>query len=117
MALDDILLEAEEKMIKSTEVIQAEFGGIRTGKASPDLVTNIMVEAYGTNMRLRELAAVTTPVPGPSSRIGPSAFAGICAAMARDSPGPDGATAPVVTGFAIRRPRKRSVSDMMLQRG
>jgi ribosome recycling factor len=61
MALDDILLEAEEKMIKSTEVIQAEYGGIRTGKASPDLVTNIMVEAYGTHMRLREMAAVTTP--------------------------------------------------------
>jgi ribosome recycling factor len=63
MALDDILLDAEEKMIKSTEVIATEFAGIRTGKASPDLVTNIMVEAYGTNMRLKELAAVTTPDP------------------------------------------------------
>ena len=61
MALDDILLEAEEKMIKSVEVIQTEFGGIRTGKASPDLVTNLMVEAYGTHMRLKEMAAVTTP--------------------------------------------------------
>ena len=61
MALDDILLDAEEKMMKSLDVIQAEFAGIRTGKASPDLVTNLMVEAYGTNMRLRELAAVTTP--------------------------------------------------------
>src|SRR5476649_3091049 len=63
MALDDILLEAEEKMLKSTEVIQGEFSGIRTGKASPDLVTNIMVEAYGTHMRLKEMAAITTPDP------------------------------------------------------
>jgi ribosome recycling factor len=63
MALDDILLDAEEKMIKSTEVIATEFAGIRTGKASPDLVTNLMVEAYGTHMRLKELAAVTTPDP------------------------------------------------------
>jgi len=61
MALDDILLEAEEKMLKSTEVIQGEFAGIRTGKASPDLVNNIMVEAYGVQMRLKEMAAVTTP--------------------------------------------------------
>ena len=61
MALDDILLEAEEKMMKSTEVIQTEFGGIRTGKASPDLVINLMVDAYGSHMRLKELAAVTTP--------------------------------------------------------
>ena len=63
MALDDILLDAEEKMIKSTEVISTEFAGIRTGKASPDLVTNLMVEAYGSHMRLKELAAVTTPDP------------------------------------------------------
>jgi ribosome recycling factor len=63
MALDDILLDVEEKMIKSTEVISTEFAGIRTGKASPDLVTNLMVEAYGSHMRLKELAAVTTPDP------------------------------------------------------
>ena len=61
MALDDILLETEEKMRKSTEVIETEFAGVRTGKASPELVTNLMVEAYGTHMRLKELAAVTTP--------------------------------------------------------
>jgi ribosome recycling factor len=61
MALDDILLEAEEKMLKSAEVVQTEFAGVRTGKASPDLVTNLMVEAYGSHMRLKELAAVTTP--------------------------------------------------------
>ena len=38
MALDDILLEAEEKMIKTDGVVQHEFTGIRTGKASPVLV-------------------------------------------------------------------------------
>jgi ribosome recycling factor len=63
MALDDILLEAEEKMLKSAEVVHTEFSGVRTGKASPDLVTNLMVEAYGSHMRLKELAAVTTPDP------------------------------------------------------
>jgi len=61
MALDDILLEAEEKMIKTEHVVQNEFNGIRTGKASPVLVENIMVEVYGSNMRIRELAGITTP--------------------------------------------------------
>jgi len=61
MALDDILLEAEEKMIKTEEVVQHEFSGVRTGKASPGLVENIMVEVYGSHMRLRELAGITTP--------------------------------------------------------
>jgi ribosome recycling factor len=63
MALDDILLEAEEKMIKTEEVVQHEFAGVRTGKASPGLVENIMVEVYGSHMRLRELAGITTPEP------------------------------------------------------
>jgi ribosome recycling factor len=61
MALDDILLEAEEKMIKTEEVVQHEFGGVRTGKASPSLVENIMVEVYGTHSRIRELAGITSP--------------------------------------------------------
>jgi len=62
MTLDDILLEAEEKMIKTEEVVQHEFTGIRTGKASPVLVENIQVEVYGGSMmRIRELAGITTP--------------------------------------------------------
>jgi ribosome recycling factor len=63
MPLDDILLEAEDKMTKTETVVQHEFAGIRTGKASPVLVENIMVEVYGAHMRLRELAGITTPEP------------------------------------------------------
>ena len=63
MALDDILLEAEEKMLKTEEVVQHEFSGVRTGKASPGLVENILVEVYGSQMRIRELAGITTPEP------------------------------------------------------
>jgi ribosome recycling factor len=62
MALDDVLLEAEEKMAKTEEVVLKEFAGVRTGKASPGLVENIMVEVYGgSQMRIRELAGITTP--------------------------------------------------------
>lgn len=63
MPMDDILLEAEEKMIKSEEVLVHEFAGVRTGKASPSLVENILVEVYGSMMRIRELAGITTPEP------------------------------------------------------
>ena len=62
MALDDVLLEAEEKMIKTEQVVQHEFTGVRTGKASPTLIENVMVEVYGgSHMRIRELAGITTP--------------------------------------------------------
>jgi len=63
MTLDDILLEAEDKMIKTEQVVVNEFAGVRTGKASPSLVENIIVEVYGSNMRIRELAGITTPEP------------------------------------------------------
>lgn len=61
MALDDILLEAEEKMIKTEDVVQHEFAGVRTGKASAAFVENIQVDVYGSMMRIRELAGITTP--------------------------------------------------------
>ena len=50
-------------MIKTEQVVQHEFSGIRTGKASPVLVENIMAEVYGSHMRIRELAGITTPEP------------------------------------------------------
>ena len=62
MPVDEILLHTEEKMLKSEEAVVTEFAGVRTGKASPALVENINIEAYeGSSMRLKELAAITTP--------------------------------------------------------
>ncbi|HOX56356.1 MAG TPA: ribosome recycling factor [Candidatus Paceibacterota bacterium] len=63
MTLDDFLLDAEDKMSKTEQVVVKEFAGVRTGKASPALVENILVEAYGSQMRIRELAGITTPEP------------------------------------------------------
>src|SRR5881296_4660718 len=63
MAMDDFLLEAEDKMSKTEHVVINEFTGVRTGKASPALVENILVEVYGSQMRIRELAGITTPEP------------------------------------------------------
>jgi ribosome recycling factor len=63
MTTDDILLEAEEKMVKTEQVVVNEFSAVRTGKASAGLVENIQVEVYGSMMRIRELAGITTPEP------------------------------------------------------
>jgi len=56
-------LEAEEKMIKTEQVVVNEFANVRTGKASAGLVENIQAEAYGSMMRIRELANISTPEP------------------------------------------------------
>jgi len=63
MPTDDILLEAEDKMQKKEHFVQSEFAGVRTGKASAGLVENIVVDVYGSQMRIRELAGITTPEP------------------------------------------------------
>lgn len=63
MTLQQVLDEMEEKMMKTVEFVHSEFATVRTGKASPSLVENIQVEAYGGHMRLRELAGISTPEP------------------------------------------------------
>lgn len=63
MTSDEILLETEEAMEKSVEYMNHEFASLRTGKASPALVDNIDVNAYGTSMKLKQLALISTPEP------------------------------------------------------
>jgi ribosome recycling factor len=63
MPSDEILLETEEKMEKTLHKVEEDFHGVRTGKASPQLVENLRVDAYGTSMRLKELAGITAPEP------------------------------------------------------
>ena len=63
MPADDILLETEEKREKTLRKVEEDFHGVRTGKASPQLVENLRVDAYGPSMRLKELAGITAPEP------------------------------------------------------
>ena len=63
MSADDILLEAEMAMEKSVDYMVHEFAAVRTGKASPALVENVDVQAYGATMKLKQVALITTPEP------------------------------------------------------
>ncbi len=63
MSADEILLEAEMAMEKSVDYMVHEFASVRTGKASPALVENVDVQAYGSAMKLKQLALITTPEP------------------------------------------------------
>ena len=60
---DEILLETETSMEKAVDYMNHEFAAVRTGKASPAIVENIDVEAYGATMKLKQLALITTPEP------------------------------------------------------
>lgn len=61
--LDTLKKMTEERMKKAVDVMQRDFAAVRTGKASPALVENLMVDYYGTQTRLREIAGITAPEP------------------------------------------------------
>jgi len=60
---DEILLNTEEAMEKAADYMVHEFATVRTGKASAALVDSIDVEAYGSMMKLKQLALISTPEP------------------------------------------------------
>ncbi len=62
-SIEDVLMDAEDKMSKSLAFLAEQFTGIRTGKASPALVENLQVPYYGTPTRLKELSGISTPEP------------------------------------------------------
>jgi ribosome recycling factor len=63
MAIDDILLDVEEKMEGAVAYFRDELRGLRTGRASVGLVDHLKVEYYGTPTDLRQLATLSTPEP------------------------------------------------------
>jgi ribosome recycling factor len=65
MEPDMILLETEDAMTRAVEFAIHEFAAVRTGKASPMLVEglDVLVQAYGSHMKLKQLALITTPEP------------------------------------------------------
>ncbi|MGA2692699.1 MAG: ribosome recycling factor [Opitutaceae bacterium] len=58
-----LLNDSNVKMKKALDHTLREFASIHTGKATPAMVEGVMVEAYGSQMRLKECAAITTPDP------------------------------------------------------
>ncbi|MBI2711216.1 MAG: ribosome recycling factor [Actinobacteria bacterium] len=56
-----VLDEARDKMAKAVGHTRADFAGVRTGRASPGLVEKLIVEYYGVEVPLQQLANVSVP--------------------------------------------------------
>ena len=56
-----ILTDTQAKMKKAVDHTLHEFSAIHTGKATPAMVETVAVEAYGSSMRLKDCAAISTP--------------------------------------------------------
>lgn len=57
------LKQVEEKMQAAIDHFLQELKNIRTGRANPGMLDHVTLEVYGTQMRLRDVASVTTPEP------------------------------------------------------
>ena len=53
----------DSKMLKTIEVVKANFASVRAGRANAGVLDRIMVEYYGTPTPLNQVAAVSTPDP------------------------------------------------------
>lgn len=51
----------ESKFSKAIDHVESELSTLRTGKATPQLLDTVSVEAYGTRMKINELANITAP--------------------------------------------------------
>ena len=58
---DDILAEAVDRMKKAVAHTQAEFGSVRTGRASPAFVEKLTVDYYGSEVPMQQLAGFSVP--------------------------------------------------------
>ena len=55
--------KAKQRMESALESLRREFGGVRTGKASPALLDTVRVEAYGSRVPLNQVGTVSAPEP------------------------------------------------------
>lgn len=55
--------EFEKRMIKTTEVLAAQFAAVRAGRANAAVLDQIEVDYYGVPTPIRQIASISTPDP------------------------------------------------------
>jgi ribosome recycling factor len=63
MSIEEILLEAEDRMEKTVALLNDQLRGVRTGRANVGLVDSIRVDYYGSPTPLKQMANLSTPEP------------------------------------------------------
>src|SRR5881392_2300414 len=58
---NELIADAGERMHKSVEATRNEFCSVRTGRASPALLDRIVVDYYGAQTPLKQLATIHAP--------------------------------------------------------
>lgn len=61
--MDPVLIEPNQKIEAAVHHFKVEIAGIRAGRANPALIENILVNVYGSNMKLNEVGNISAPAP------------------------------------------------------
>ena len=61
--IDETLVDALDRMAQAVEHTQGQFSTVRTGRATPALVEKLLVDYYGAEVPLQQLAGFAVPEP------------------------------------------------------
>lgn len=61
--MDSNLTEANNRFTGVVDHLKSELSAIRAGRATPSLIENVSVEAYGSKMKLLEVGTISAPQP------------------------------------------------------
>jgi ribosome recycling factor len=61
--LKGLFAEIKKRMDGQIDFVRKELAGVRTGRASTDMLQSIQVEAYGSRMPLNQVASMSIPEP------------------------------------------------------
>jgi len=63
MTVESALKDADQKMKRALEHLHEDLAGIRTGRATPAVLSRVVVDYYGTAVPLNQLASFSVPEP------------------------------------------------------
>ena len=63
MSIPNIVKDSRAQMEKAVEAVKRDFGSVRSGKASPNMLDSVKVEMYGPMMAFNQVANVSAPEP------------------------------------------------------
>lgn len=59
----EIISDLRKRMESALDVVHKDFSGLRTGRASPNLLESITVDAYGNRMHINQVGNINVPEP------------------------------------------------------
>ncbi|HSX40851.1 MAG TPA: ribosome recycling factor [Candidatus Saccharimonadales bacterium] len=98
----DVVSEAQQRMQKALDVLRGDLSTVRTGRATPTLVENITINAYGGSAKLKVMELSTIAVSDPQTILITPFDASIIGEIQKGIIGANVGLTPTIDGQVIR---------------